>query len=167
MAAPLPQDWSEFLTAIFSGLQLLVTAVVALIVQRFAQRQTLLQLLTNRWDSIQQKNLASLQNPVILKEFEILCYGPQDSYDESQARIRIHLLAVLNNVYKIWLARRLGIISDTSFRTQSLPALSLIVRKRSEIEYLLKHRGYETAFEADILRLLPFAQPAQPPPAPG
>lgn len=139
------------------------SVVIAFMLHNFSKRQAWLQILVNRWDNTQDKNLLHLTDQGLSEEFDQIVYGNEYLHDPLRARKQHHLFLQINNVQKVWFARKMGLISQREFEENALPSLGLVVREIREIEYLLSHRGYPKDFRAEIIRLANKATPSDPP----
>jgi hypothetical protein len=97
------------------------------------------------------------------EEFDHIVYGSDYIHDPLRGRKQHHLFLQINNIQKVWFARKMRLISQREFEENALPSLSLVVREIREIDYLLTHRGYPADFREEIIRLANKAKPSLPP----
>jgi hypothetical protein len=154
--------WAQIAQGVGAVGSFVVSGFIAVLIYKYTQRRDRLDFLLRRWSDQQALNLAEISSDDNLRSFEEIVYGKTERFDVKRARKRYHLFTVLNMVQSQYFAMEHKVITKADFENYARPSLTLLVRERDEVIYLLTQRGYGLAFREAVTSLLEGLDPPEP-----
>lgn len=145
---------------LIAALIVVVIAASVLIALRARTKRARLEVMQHYWREQQEIGRIILSSDETMAAYEKLVYGAPPAEPE-EARVRLLTLLLVNRVWTIWQAKRLGLIGRKDLAQEIDVTLASLKRREKAASHMVAHRGYPKLFQRFFLKKLSAAKPVE------